>query len=54
MTTVTLPDTTDHRDGARAALPLLVSVVMLCAVVLGGGLLARNLAELGLMFLAGR
>jgi hypothetical protein len=53
MTTTTLPDTIDH-SGLRAALPLLVSVAVLCAVILGGALLARNLAELGLMFLAGR
>ena len=51
--TTTVPATTDH-SGLRAALPLLVSVAVLCAVVLGFALLARNLAELGLLFLAGR
>jgi hypothetical protein len=50
MTTITSP-ATDHPDALRAALPVLVSVAVLCAVVLVGALLARNLVEFGLMFL---
>jgi len=51
MTTITSPAATDHSEGLRAALPVLVSVAVLCAVVLGGALLAHNLVAFGLMFL---
>lgn len=48
MTTITSP-ATDHPDALRVALPVLVSVAVLCAVILVGALLARNLVEFAFM-----
>lgn len=54
MATLSSPERTDRSDRLSSGLPVLISLVVLCGVVLGGALLLRDLVELGLLFLANR